>query len=130
MGTVELRTGSTLYDLLRRTELDYVKLQQSFGLPDIPPAVREQVEIAVKYEGYIKKQAEQVERAARLEAKLIPADVEYDKISGLAQEARQKLAKIRPVSVGQAARISGVSPADVSILLVYLEQHRRRGDGR
>jgi len=129
MGTVELRTGSTLYDLLRRTELDYVKLQQSFGLPDIPPAVREQVEIAVKYEGYIKKQAEQVERAARLEAKLIPADVEYDKIGGLAQEARQKLAKIRPVSVGQAARISGVSPADISILLVYLEQHRRRGDG-
>jgi tRNA uridine 5-carboxymethylaminomethyl modification enzyme len=130
LGSAELRTGSTLYDLLRRTELDYVKLQPYFNLPDLPPAVREQVEIAVKYEGYIKKQAEQVERAARLEAKLIPGDVDYEKIGGLAREAHQKLARIRPLSVGQAARISGVSPADVSILLVYLEQYRRRGAGQ
>ncbi len=130
MGSAELRTGSTLYDLLRRTELDYVKLQSRFALPALSPAVREQVEIAVKYEGYIRKQAEQVERAAKLEAKLIPADIDYEKVGGLAREARQKLAKIRPLSVGQAARISGVSPADVSILLVYLEQYRRRGDGQ
>lgn len=130
METAELRTGSTLYDLLRRTEVDYGKLQRFFALPDIPSAVREQVEIAVKYEGYIKKQAEQVERAARLEAKLIPADIDYEAISGLAREARQKLLKIRPLSVGQAARISGVSPADVAILLVHLEQYRRRGEGK
>ncbi|HWQ61482.1 MAG TPA: tRNA uridine-5-carboxymethylaminomethyl(34) synthesis enzyme MnmG [Negativicutes bacterium] len=130
MGSAELRTGSTLYDILRRTEIDYVKLQRYFDLPELSPAVREQVEIAVKYEGYIKKQAEQVERAAKLEAKLIPADIDYEKIGGLAKEARQKLAKIRPRSVGQAARISGVSPADVSILLVYLEQYRRRRDGQ
>jgi tRNA uridine 5-carboxymethylaminomethyl modification enzyme len=130
IGSAELRTGSTLYDLLRRTDLDYVKLQRHFDLPALPPAVREQVEIAVKYEGYIKKQAEQVERAAKLEAKLIPADIDYEKVGGLAREARQKLAKIRPLSVGQAARISGVSPADVSVLLVHLEQYRRRGDGQ
>lgn len=130
MGSAELRTGSTLYDLLRRTELDYGKLQQYFALPPLSPAVREQVEIAVKYEGYIKKQAEQVERAAKLEAKLIPAGIDYASVGGLAREASQKLAKIRPLSVGQAARISGVSPADVSILLVYLEQYRRRGDSQ
>lgn len=129
MGTAELRSGATLNDLLRRTELDYVKLQASFALPDIPSAVREQVEIAVKYEGYIKKQAEQVQRAAKLETKFIPADIDYELIRGLAHEARQKLSKIRPLSVGQAARISGVSPADVSILLVFLEQYRRRGEG-
>ncbi len=130
LGSAELRSGSTLYDLLRRTELDYAMLQSQFGLPDIPAAVCEQVEIAVKYDGYIKKQAEQVERAAKLEAKLLPADIDYEGIHGLAREARQKLARIRPLSVGQAARISGVSPADVSILLVYLEQHRRRGEGQ
>jgi tRNA uridine 5-carboxymethylaminomethyl modification enzyme len=130
LGSAELRSGSSLYDLLRRTELDYDLLRSRFALPDIPDAVREQVEIAVKYEGYIKKQAEQVERAAKLEAKLIPADIDYEGIHGLAREARQKLAKIRPLSVGQAARISGVSPADVSILLVYLEQYRRKGEGQ
>ncbi|MDR7868748.1 MAG: tRNA uridine-5-carboxymethylaminomethyl(34) synthesis enzyme MnmG [Sporomusaceae bacterium] len=130
MGSAELRSGSTLYDLLRRTELDYTILQSQFGLPDIPAAVREQVEIAVKYEGYIRKQAEQVERSAKLEAKLLPAAVDYEAISGLSLEARQKLTKIQPRSVGQAARISGVSPADVSILLVFLEQYRRRGEGQ
>ncbi len=130
LGSAELRSGSTLYDLLRRTELDYTLLKSQFALPDIPAAVREQVEIAVKYEGYISKQAEQVERAAKLEAKLLPAGIDYENIHGLAREARQKLAKIRPLSVGQAARISGVSPADVSILLVFLEQYRRRGEGQ
>jgi tRNA uridine 5-carboxymethylaminomethyl modification enzyme len=128
LGTAALRSGSSLYDLLRRTELDYKLLRSCFAVPDIPDAVREQVEIAIKYEGYIKKQAEQVERAAKLEAKLIPADIDYEGIHGLALEARQKLAKIRPLSVGQATRISGVSPADISILLVYLEQYRRKGE--
>lgn len=125
-GTAELRTGSNLYDLLRRTELSYDVLKRHFNLPEIPSAVREQVEIAIKYEGYIKKQIDQVERATKLEGKQIPADIDYHRISGLGLEAREKLSEIRPLSVGQASRISGVSPADVSILLVYLEQRRRR----
>ncbi|WP_425059445.1 tRNA uridine 5-carboxymethylaminomethyl modification enzyme MnmG [Sporomusa carbonis] len=126
LGTAELRTGVTLYDLLKRTEVTYEGLRSQFDLPEIAPLVREQVEIAVKYEGYIQKQIEQVERSAKLEAKRLPEDIDYSQISGLALEARQKLAKIRPLSVGQAARISGVSPADISILMVYLEQRRGR----
>jgi len=127
IGTTEIRTGMTLYELLRRPEVTYDLLQPHFSLPEIPSAVKEQVEISIKYEGYIKKQVEQVERTARLEAKKLPADLDYAKISGLSLEARQKLAKIRPLSVGQASRISGVSPADISILMVYLEQQRRQG---
>lgn len=130
IGSAELRSGASLGDLLRRTELDYSLLQQEFGLPQLDPAIREQVEIGVKYEGYIKKQLEQVERAAKLEAKLLPPDTDYLQISGLSREASQKLDKIRPLSVGQAGRISGVSPADISILLVYLEQRRRKGEGQ
>lgn len=126
MGSAELRTGATLYDLLKRTEITYERLKEHFDLPEISAAVREQVEIAVKYEGYIKKQIEQVERAAKLEANRLPDDIDYEQITGLSREARQKLNKIRPLSVGQAARISGVSPADISILMVYLEQWRRR----
>lgn len=126
LGTAELRTGITLYDLLRRTEVNYESMRTQFALPEIPSLVREQVEIAVKYEGYIQKQIEQVERSAKLEAKHLPEDIDYSQISGLALEARQKLNKIRPLSVGQAARISGVSPADISILMVYLEQRRGR----
>lgn len=125
MQSAELRTSLTLYDLLKRTELDYDKVSQHFMLPDIKPLVKEQIEIAVKYEGYIKKQFEQVEKAAKLEAKKLPQDIDYEQISGLALEARQKLNKIRPLSIGQASRISGVNPADISILMVYLEQLRR-----
>lgn len=128
MGSTEIRTGTTLYELLRRTELSYDILKDNFTLPEISMAVREQVEISIKYEGYIKKQIEQVERASKLEQKQIPGDIDYNKISGLTLEAREKLNQIRPLSVGQAGRISGVSPADISILLIYLEQLRRRGD--
>lgn len=127
MGSSELKSGSTLYDLLRRTEISYDALKNSFALPELPAEAKEQVEILAKYEGYIRKQQEQVDRLAKLEAKQLPADIDYQKIAGLALEARQKLNKIRPASVGQATRISGVSPADISILLVYLEQ-RRRGE--
>lgn len=126
LGTAELRTGITLYDLLRRTEINYEALRSQFDLPEISLLVREQIEIAVKYDGYIQKQIEQVERSAKLEAKRLPEDIDYSQINGLALEARQKLNKIRPLSVGQAARISGVSPADISILMVYLEQWRRQ----
>ncbi len=83
---------------------------------------REQVEIQVKYEGYIKKANEQVERMIKMEDKKVPEDIDYDAINGFASEAKEKLKKIRPLSVGQASRISGVNPADISILLVYIEQ--------
>ncbi|QJW46271.1 tRNA uridine-5-carboxymethylaminomethyl(34) synthesis enzyme MnmG [bacterium BFN5] len=129
LGSVELRTGTSLYELLRRTEIDYEGLQQQFDLPNISDAVRLQVEITVKYEGYIKKQIEQVERAAKLEVKLIPETIDYSQLNGLSREAKQKLAQIRPISIGQAARISGVSPADISILMIFIEQERRKGEG-
>ncbi|MDU4961310.1 MAG: tRNA uridine-5-carboxymethylaminomethyl(34) synthesis enzyme MnmG [Sporomusaceae bacterium] len=126
LGTAEIRSGISLYDLLRRTEVSYRLLAMQFSLPPLPPAVELQVEIAAKYEGYIKKQMEQVERAVRLEAKRLADDIDYRAIHGLSSEAVQKLDKIRPRSIGQASRISGVSPADVSILMVYLEQQRRK----
>lgn len=126
LGSAELRTGMNLYDLLRRTELTYELLQSKFEMPDVPPAVKEQIEIVVKYEGYIKKQIDQVERAQKLETKLLPDEIDYMQIQGLSLEARQKLTKIKPRSIGQAGRISGVSPADVSILMIFLEQHRRK----
>lgn len=126
LGSAELRTGMNLYDLLRRTELTYDLLQSKFEMPDVPAAVKEQLEIVVKYEGYIKKQIDQVERAQKLETKLLPEEIDYMQIQGLSLEARQKLTKIKPRSIGQAGRISGVSPADVSILMIFLEQHRRK----
>ncbi len=125
LGTAPLRTGISLFDLLRRTELDYQKLQAEFDLPEIGAEVREQIEITAKYEGYISKQIEQVERVAKLEEKKLPTEMDYLNLQGLAGEAREKLQQIRPLSVGQASRISGISPADISILLVYLEQQRR-----
>lgn len=125
MGTTDLRTGMSLYDLLRRTELKYPLLREAFGLPELARDVQEQVEIACKYEGYIQKQRDQVDRAVKLENKALPPDLDYHSLSGLAVEAREKLSEIRPLSVGQASRISGVSPADISILLIYMEQQRR-----
>lgn len=128
MGTAELRTGITLYDLLRRTEINYEILQQHFEIPNLSPSVRQQVEISAKYDGYISKQLEQVQRASKLEEKLLPTDIDYMQLSGLAVEAQEKLQEIRPISIGQASRISGVSPADIGMLMVYLEQWRRRED--
>jgi len=125
IGSTPIRTTSSLYDLLKRTEIDYDLLQSQFALPDLAPEVKAQVEIAVVYEGYIKKQLEQVERMEKLEEKILPENIDYQIVPSLRDEAREKLAVIRPHSVGQAGRISGVSPADISILLVYLEQCRR-----
>jgi len=129
MNTPELRTGMTLYELLRRTEISYELLQQHFDLPVHSLLVQQQIEIAAKYEGYISKQLEQVKRAGKLEEKLLPIDIDYFTLSGLAVEAQEKLNDIRPLSVGQASRISGVTPADIGILMVYLEQWRRRREG-
>lgn len=128
MGTTELRTGITLYDLLRRTEITYKMIAEHFDVPSLDWAVEQQIEIYVKYEGYISKQLEQVARATKLEENRLPEDVDYMQLHGLAVEAREKLNEIRPLSIGQAGRISGVSPADISILMIYLEQ-RRRKDG-
>ena len=126
LGTAPLRSGLSLLDLLRRSEMSYAKLQQAFALPELPNVVAEQVEIFAKYEGYIKKQQQEVARALKLENKKIPADVDYLAIKELSREAAEKLAKVQPTSIGQAARISGVSPADVSVLMIVLEARRRK----
>lgn len=116
----------TAADLLKRKEISYDDLKHIVELPEISEDVKKQVEITLVYEGYIKKQLEQVERMEKLEEKLLPEDINYNEVSSLRDEAREKLNAIRPISIGQASRISGVSPADISVLLVYLEQYRRQ----
>lgn len=123
-----IHNTATAADLLKRDGVTYDRLAQLVELPQLAEDVKKQVEISIVYKGYIKKQLEQVERMEKLEVKLLPADIDYDKVSSLRDEAREKLSKIRPISIGQASRISGVSPADISVLLVYLEQQRRQGD--
>ncbi len=125
--TSEINTGVKLADLLKRTEITYASLKEiDENRPELDIIVCREVEIMVKYDGYIKMQERQVESFKKMEKKLLPEDIDYTKISGLRLEARQKLNKIKPYSVGQASRISGVSPADVSVLLVYLEQRNRK----
>ncbi len=97
-------------------------------MPDLSFAVKEQVSIAIKYEGYIKRQIAQVEQFKKLEKRKIPKGIDYEEIKGIRIEARQKLNKVKPESVGQASRIEGVSPADISVLLIYLESLKKRGD--
>ena len=126
IGTAPLRSGASLFDLLRRQDVSYDALAAAFALPVLPAAVKEQVEIAAKYEGYIAKQRQAVEKMLRLEAMRLPEDLPYDALKELSQEAREKLADVRPLSLGQASRISGVTPADVQVLFIYLEQRRRR----
>jgi len=119
--------GITLAGLLRRPEICYENLLLLPGNhPDLPDEVREQVKIQIKYEGYIKKQQAQAERFKRLEEKKLPEDLNYEQVKGLSMEAKEKMENIRPASIGQAARIAGVTPADLSVLLIYLEQNRRR----
>ena len=125
-GSTLLKSGTTIAELIRRPELTYEDLAPiDKERPELPWDVKEQVEINLKYEGYIKRQMKQVEQFKKLEAKKIPEDLDYEKVGSLRIEARQKLEEYRPVSIGQASRISGVSPADISVLLVYLEQYRR-----
>ncbi|MDK2933568.1 MAG: tRNA uridine 5-carboxymethylaminomethyl modification enzyme [Clostridiales bacterium] len=124
--STKIKTGVRLIELLRRPELSYEVLGEiDKDRPDLPFAVVEQVSIQVKYEGYIKRQLAQVEQFKKLENKKLPKDIDYNQIKGLRLEARQKLSAIKPDSVGQATRISGVSPADISVLMIYLEQRRR-----
>lgn len=120
-GSTLLSSGTTLAELIRRPELSYEKLEPiDKDRPNIPISVKEQVNINIKYDGYIKRQMRQVEQFKKLENKKIPDNINYDEIQSLRIEAKQKLNQIRPASIGQASRISGVSPADVSVLLVYL----------
>ena len=122
-GSIPLNTGTTLADLIRRPELDYDKLAPiDPDRPKLPQEVTDQVNILIKYEGYITRQIKQVEKFKRLEKKLLPKNFDYKEISGLRIEAQQKLNEFQPLNIGQASRISGVTPADVSVLLVYLEQ--------
>ena len=109
-------------DMLRRKEFSYFELKEYFELPDITRAQAMTVETDIKYDGYLKKQESQIKEMQKLEKKLLPANVDYGKISGLRLEARQKLTKLQPASIGQASRISGVSPADIAVLLVALEK--------
>lgn len=121
--STELKSSSTMAELIRRPELTYDMLAPiDPDRPEYPEDVREQVNINIKYEGYIKRQLSQVKQFKRLEKKKIPEGIQYEEIGNLRIEAVQKLSKIRPASIGQASRISGVSPADISVLLVYLEQ--------
>ncbi len=121
-GGSELKDGIRASDLLKRPEMKYSHIVQLIPAEkELPEDVIEQVEIQIKYDGYIEKSLQQVEKLKKLENKKIPEDIDYDAISGIATEARQKLNKVRPLSIAQASRISGVNPADISILLVYIE---------
>ncbi|MBQ3331526.1 MAG: tRNA uridine-5-carboxymethylaminomethyl(34) synthesis enzyme MnmG [Ruminococcus sp.] len=123
--TSDVKTGIRLIELLKRPELNYEVLTPiDTNRPDLDPAIFEQVEIAIKYEGYIKKQLAAVENMRKLENKKIPADIDYHKITGLRLEAQEKLSNIRPLNIGQASRISGVSPADVNVLMIYLVKQK------
>lgn len=131
IGETPVKEPIKALELMKRPKVTYALIEEITGEPsDVEADVKEQVEIQVKYEGYISKSNQQVERMKKMENKVIPENIDYTAISGLATEARQKLEKVRPLSVGQASRISGVNPADVSILLVYIEQGqiKRRTD--
>ena len=130
LGSSELKTGISAYDLLKRPDVSYANIQSLLALPELSSEIIFQVEVMIKYEGYIKKQIEQVQRAGTLEEKPLSTSLDYASVHGLSTEARQKLAAIRPVSIGQASRISGVSPADISLLLIYVEQMRRGKNGK
>ena len=130
-GTAPVADGCRLIDLLRRPQVSYEDLRPFDPAdPDLPPAVREQVEITVKYEGYIRRQEKQVEEFEKLERRRLPPDMDYSHIQGLRLEAREKLAALRPENLGQAGRISGVSPADVAALMVYLHTRERPEGGK
>jgi len=130
LNSAEIKSGISLYDLIRRPELDYENIKViDLDRPEIREDISKQCEIQIKYEGYIEKQLKQIDQFKKLENRKLYHDIDYTLIEGLRLEARQKLNKIKPLSVGQASRISGVSPADISVLIIYLEQLRRkRGD--
>ena len=120
-----VENSARLADLLRRPQVTYEDIAPfDPERPELPLAVTEEVQIQVKYAGYLARQEKQVAEFKKEESRLLPKDVDYDSIGGLRLEARQKLNQIRPMSVGQASRISGVSPSDIAVLLIWLEQHK------
>ena len=123
--TAQLKDGITLYDLLKRPEIQVEHLKEFIEINEQPEIV-EQVQIQIKYEGYIQKAKREAEKMERLENKKIPENIDYQKIKNIASEARQKLEEIRPTSIGQALRISGVNPADISILMIYLKKGEKK----
>lgn len=125
-GSNKIVSGIKLYDLLKRPEIEYKHLSEIGQDAELPKEVIEQVSVSIKYEGYLKRQMAQIEQFKRMEERRMPEDIDYSQIHGLRIEARQKLNSIRPQSLGQASRISGVSPADISVLLVYLESRKRK----
>ena len=121
-----IEMGMKIAELLKRTELNYELLKEiDLDRPNLDNDIWQEAEIEIKYEGYIKIQKDQVQKFKNLEKKLLPKEIDYEDIKGISLEARQKLNKFRPLSLGQASRISGISPADISVLLIYLEQYRR-----
>lgn len=127
LGSTELKKPISFYELIKRPELDYFKLASlDPDRPEYNEDIGEQINIITKYEGYIESQLEQVRQFKKFEKKLIPEEIDYNDIKGLRTEAIQKLSKIRPISIGQASRISGVSPADISVLLIYLEHKYKK----
>ena len=124
-GTAPVANSARLADLLRRPQITYADIAPfDASRPELPDAVTEEVEIQIKYAGYLARQLKQVEEFKKEESRRLPSDIDYESIAGLRLEARQKLSEIRPMSIGQAGRISGVSPADIAVLLIYLEQNR------
>ena len=124
-GTAPLKSGCKFIELIKRPQLTYDILKDfDPERPDYPREVFEQVDISAKYDGYIKKQIAQVEEMRRLEVRKLPSDLDYKEIVGLRMEAQEKLNKVRPANLGQASRISGVSPADISVLLIYLSKRK------
>jgi tRNA uridine 5-carboxymethylaminomethyl modification enzyme len=129
LGTAPLRKPASLLELLRRPEVNYVALQQNFeGVED--SLVAERVEIRVKYQGYVARQSAEAERLRALEEMRVPADLDYAALGGLSREVTEKLSRVRPLSIGQASRIPGVTPAAVSILIVHLRAARARATVR
>ena len=125
-GSTLLSAGASLAELIRRPELSYeVTAAIDPGRPFLPADTAQQVNIQLKYEGYISRQMKQAEQFKKLEKKIIPKEIDYDQVGSLRLEARQKLKKFRPENIGQASRIQGVSPADVSVLLVYIKSKNR-----
>lgn len=128
-SSTRLKSGVKLSDLIKRPELDYFKLEPiDMERPELPFDVMEEANIKIKYEGYIKQQMNQVNQFKKMENKLLPEDIDYSGIKNLRLEAIQKLNNIRPASIGQASRITGVSPADITVLLIYLEQNKKRSE--
>lgn len=123
-GSAPLTTGTGADQILRRPEITYEKMEKYLGCPHFAQDAAEEMEIMIKYEGYIARQEKAIEKAARMENEKIPASIDFLHMEGITMEARQKLDKIRPLSLGQAARISGVSPADMTVLMVFLKQHK------